>query len=522
MSGQIEWSKWRLISMATHLIQKPGESTWYVRMAVPADVRHAFGGRTKLIKTTGTSNKSEAMNRRLPILAQWKADIAAAREQKLAAREQWRPELAEKAVKLCLQIDAHLLDAAKNPAKGLGGTATEIYARSDKLDQEIQEFLHQAQQLEAQGATGLIERIKAEFQFAGSEQTTMVDSVLRSGTLVQEMMAQLAERKHNLSPTDVSEAREIIKSPATYKPVSPITDRRLEIFRAHRIKEGIAEKTIDQQESKLKKLSDYLRDHGVRLTNETVAAWLETLSVTSKTKAQYLLAGSTFWQWAMKNDVQWKKIQEDQDNPFKEQALPKVRGKAKVEAARKAFTPEQIESLYKAAHGHGNHALCDLIVLGAHTGCRIEELAQLRKESVVKVEGILSFKIEDSKTAAGIREIPVHPAIHTTVKRLMADSIDGYLLPSSSGNKYGIRSDSLSKAFGRVKSAEGFGKQHVFHSVRAMVVTLLLRAGVVGPTVANIVGHETGLVTFDVYDQGASPVQKLDALSKLSFNFTKP
>ncbi|CAM3052462.1 DUF6538 domain-containing protein [Pseudomonas plecoglossicida] len=505
--------------MATYLIQKPGESTWYVRMAVPADVRKAFGGRTKLIKTTGTSNKAEAMNRRLPILAQWKSDIAAAREQKLAAREQWRPELADGAVKLGHQIDAHLLDAAKNPPKGLGGTAAEVYARSDRLDQEIQEFLHQAQRLEELGASGLVDRIKADFHFAEAEETTMVDSVLRSGALVQEVIVQLAERKHRLSPLEAAEAREIVKSPATYKPVSPITDRRLETFRTQRVKEGIAQKTIDQQESKLKKLSDYLRDQGKPLTNETVAAWLETLSVTSKTKAQYLLAGSTFWQWAMKNDAQWKNLQEGLENPFKEQALPKVRGRAKVEAARKAFTTEQIESLYKVALGLGNQTLCDLIELGAHTGCRIEELAQLRQESVMKVEGVLSFKIEDSKTAAGIREIPVHPAIQTTVERLIKDSADGFLLPASSGNKYGIRSDSLSKAFGRLKTAEGFGKHHVFHSVRAMVVTLLLRAGVVGPTVANIVGHETGLVTFDVYDEGASPEQKLNALNKLSYSF---
>lgn len=106
------------------------------------------------------------------------------------------------------------------------------------------------------------------------------------------------------------------------------------------------------------------------------------------------------------------------------------------------------------------------------------------------------------------------------VDRLISKSTDGFLLPSSAGNKYGIRSDSLSKAFGRLKTTQGFGKQHVFHSVRAMVITLLLRSGVPGPTVANIVGHETGLVTFDVYDEGASPRQKLDALSNLSFPFS--
>ncbi|WP_340141204.1 DUF6538 domain-containing protein [Pseudomonas poae] len=76
--------------MATHLVQKPSESTWYVRMAVPADVRLAFGGRAKLIKTTGTSNKAEAMDKRLPILAQWKADIKAARDSKADSGDEWR------------------------------------------------------------------------------------------------------------------------------------------------------------------------------------------------------------------------------------------------------------------------------------------------------------------------------------------------------------------------------------------------------------------------------------------------
>lgn len=505
--------------MATHLVQKPGESTWYVRMTVPADVRHAFGGRVKLIKTTGTSNKAEAMDKRLPILAQWKADIKAAKELKRTARDQWRPEIADKGLTLQKQIDAALLDAIKNPPKGAGGTAAEIYARSAKLEEDIKAFLQDAQQLELQGATGLVDRLRIDLDLQ-SEPITMVDAVMRSAQTVQGMMVQLAERRHGLSSLELEEAQELIQAPTTYKPVSPITDRRLEQFRAHRVKDGIAAKTIDQQESKLTKLSGYLRDQGSPLTGTTIAKWLETLNLTSKTKAQYLLAGSTFWRWAMKNDARWLELHLGLDNPFKGQELPKVRGKAKAEAARKAFTQEQIEYLYGVAHAEGNQTLCDLIMLGAHTGCRIEEIAQLRKESVVKVEGVLSFKIDDSKTVAGIRQIPVHPSLTATVDRLIANSTDDFLLPSSAGNKYGIRSDSLSKAFGRLKTAQGFGKHHVFHSARSMVVTLLLRSGVPGPTVANIVGHETGLVTFDVYDEGASPKQKLDALCNLSFNFS--
>ncbi len=507
--------------MATHLVQKPGESTWYVRMAVPADVRHAFGGRTKLIKTTGTSNRAEAMNRRLPILAQWKADIAAAREQKLNAGDQWK--VAQHQVGLTIQSQrAEAANLLFTPID-LNSPPPEPPKRSPAL---IQEFRQYADDFRADGQNEFADRLSNHAdKFAAAIEKGMTSTVAME--LQNDLLAIQADGEafikayeYHLSDEEHKEAKAIAHNPKIYKPVSPITDGRLDKFRAQRVKDCIANKTIDQQESKLKKLSNYLRDQGKPLSNETVADWLESLNVASKTKSQYLLAGSTFWQWAMKNDAHWKELHQGQDNPFKDQALPKLSGKAKVAAARKAFTPEQIESLYKVAKTQNNQTLCDLITLGAHTGCRIEELAQLRKECVVKIEGVLSFKIEDSKTAAGIREIPVHSAIKTTVERLIKDSGDGFLLPASSGNKYGIRSDSLSKAFGRVKTAEGFGKQHVFHSVRAMVITLLLRAEVVGPTVANIVGHETGIVTFDIYDEGASPQQKLKALEKLSFNFT--
>ncbi|MNG19718.1 Phage integrase family protein [compost metagenome] len=102
------------------------------------------------------------------------------------------------------------------------------------------------------------------------------------------------------------------------------------------------------------------------------------------------------------------------------------------------------------------------------------------------------------------------------MERLRSESKDGYLIPSDSKNKYGIRSDALSKAFGRLKEAHGYGRQHVFHSIRKTVITQLVRAGIPGTLIAELVGHETGTVTFDVYSQGASSAQKLDAISKLS------
>jgi integrase len=248
---------------------------------------------------------------------------------------------------------------------------------------------------------------------------------------------------------------------------------------------------------------------------DAVTAWLDGMDLSSKTKVQYLLAGSMFWKWACKHDAQWRESYKNHVNPFANHDMPQLKGKARKDAARKAFTIEELGTLHAAATKQGLNTLADLILLGSYTGARIEELCQLRTENLIKVEGVRSFDITDSKTAAGIRVVPVHPALSDLVTRLAAESKDEYLVPSKSRNKYGIRSDALSKAFGRLKTSLNFGPQHVFHSIRGSAITHLHRADVPDRLIQELVGHETGTVTFDVYSQGASAKQKLAAISKL-------
>lgn len=248
---------------------------------------------------------------------------------------------------------------------------------------------------------------------------------------------------------------------------------------------------------------------------DMVAEWLDSLAVSAKTKAQYINAGTTFWKWAMKYDAQWRENFKGAPNPFENHDLPVLKGKAKADSQRLDFTLPELSRLHLAASTEGHHALADLILLGTYTGGRIEELCQLRAEHVIDADGVQSFDITDSKTVAGIRVVPVHPTLTTLVQRLIADSRDGYLVPSDSRNKYGNRSDLHSKAFGRLKKSLGFSDRHVFHSIRKTVITQLVRADVSGPLIAELVGHETGTVTFDTYSQGASAAQKLMAISKI-------
>lgn len=486
--------------------------TWHVRLEIPADVRKAFGGRRILSKSLGTGHRSEAMNLRLPYLAQWKNEIAAARSQARAAKENWRPELATRSTSLDKHIDSHLLATLKKaPPERKAVSPDDIERDKQELFNGMSDLYVKALHWEAQGATGIVDALTALFE---QPSTTPLEGVQRAAATTREISTRLATAKYSLTPTEVAEAETIYTVPTSYKPKSPITKARLAAFREVR-EQSVALRNVDQQESKLKKLSSYLAETGKPLDFDTVAKWLDSLGVESKTKAQYITAGSTFWKWAMKYDAQWREDFKGAVNPFDHHELPQLRGKAKADTQRVDFTLSELAQLHTAAITEGNGALADLILLGTYTGARIEELCQLRTENVVTDDGVQSFDITDSKTVAGIRVVPVHPALTHLVQRLMTDSQDGYLVPSDSKNKYGNRSDLHSKAFGRLKKSQGFGPRHVFHSIRKTAITQLVRAEVSGPLIAELVGHETGTVTFDIYSQGASAVQKLTAISKI-------
>ncbi|OAK57781.1 integrase [Pseudomonas putida] len=465
--------------MANNLEQQGG--TWHVRLAIPADVQKAFGGRKVLSKSLETGQRSEAMNRRLPYLAQWKAEIAAARAQAKAPKEDWRPKLAAFSEQHLADFNARVLNAV-SPA---GAKKLPI---PSLVDNEL---------------SCLIGDYPAD-----------VPTLMRISDQSRQFATALITYGHDLTTAEQDEANAIALDPTHYKPKSPITKARLAEFRTVREK-SVAAKNVDQQESKLQKLSAFLAETGKPLDFDSIATWLDSLGVASKTKAQYINAGATFWKWAMKYDVKWREDFKGAANPFENHDLPQARGREKADAQRQDFSLADLAKLHNAAQAKGLDTLADLILLAAYTGARIEELCQLSTENVVTVEQVPSFDIVDSKTVAGIRAVPVHPALIELVQRLMDKSQDGFLVPSTSKNKYGNRSDLYSKAFGRLKKSLGFGDRHVFHSIRKTAITQLVRADVPGPLIAELVGHETGTMTYDIYSQGASAAQKLAAISKI-------
>lgn len=483
--------------MADNLIQKKGESTWYVRLAVPADVQSKLGCKV-LIQSLKTGLRSEAMTRRLSVLAEWKSQIETARTGKPLPRD-WQDSFAAS-----LEAVDTVTKWSKAARIGVDiPLPVPIPSRA-----EVQMFMD-----ENEGFADVMKVLVQKASQAPMGQFKLSDEI---GEVFKAAVAQRLQTTYTPNADQKEELRMIAAGDSARKARSPITAQRIATFRQYREARNVATKTIDQQQSKLEKLSAYLTKEGKPLDFDTVSEWLDSLKLASKTLTQYLLAGNVFWKWAMKHDTRWREDFKGKANPFEAHELPQTRGKERADRQRKDFQPKEIAELHAAALAADHTTLADLILLGAYTGARIEELCQLRVEHLIEPDGIASFDIVDSKTAAGIRVVPVHPALTRIVERLKNDSKDGFLIPSDSRNKYGIRSDALSKAFGRLKEAHGYGAQHVFHSIRKTVITQLHRASVQGPLIAELVGHETGTVTFDVYSQGASSTQKLEAISKLN------
>jgi integrase len=157
-----------------------------------------------------------------------------------------------------------------------------------------------------------------------------------------------------------------------------------------------------------------------------------------------------------------------------------------------------------------------LIFIAAYSGARIEELCSLKKEHINL--DTKSMKIVDAKTKSGERQIPIHSAILRLVTSLMNSSEDKeYLLPNLGKDKYDRRSNGVGKRFTRLKTSHGYGKVHVFHSIRKTFTTALENAGVAENITADIVGHKMQTMTYGLYSGGTTLDVKREAIEKLKY-----
>ncbi|UVL15909.1 site-specific integrase [Pseudomonas atacamensis] len=482
--------------MPDNLIQKKGESTWYVRMAVPVDVQHKLGVKV-LIQSLKTGLRKEAMDARLPILAGWKARIKMARDG-IPLPEGWQDEIR--------LLDTNLGQIFKNQKLALVGAADSALP---PLNQTIEARMKSSPKFVSAFESYVREHLKEGL--AGK--VRLLDDMSKT---FQSMIPQILGRQFNLPDAQLEEVTKLLLDPSNHKIRSPITTARMKAFREFREARSTNTKHIDQQVSRMERLSKFLNEKGLPLNFDAVDEWLKSMNRSPATLGQHLMAGTALWNWAMKYDAVWREEYKDKINPFTGHDLPQGGGSETAGQDREIYTRDDALKLRQAALANKDQPLSDLIMFGWYTGARIEELCRLSKNSVITVDGIRCFDFPKSKSKASKRVVPIHPNLLPIVDRLCKDSIDNFLIPTESSDKYDKRSHAISKAFGRLRTAAGFSKLHVFHSFRHTVITELIRGDVPEHLAKELVGHETGSVMHDVYSKGSSTAQKLAAISKLA------
>lgn len=230
--------------------------------------------------------------------------------------------------------------------------------------------------------------------------------------------------------------------------------------------------------------------------------------LSAKTINRYAMALSMVWQYA-----------EDRDgyqgaNPWTRQSRPTAKRRGSSETSKRGFKPAEIADLLE--HGASPVPANDvpstlrwLTLIGAYSGMRLNEICELDVDDVKDTGGILFFDLTEAKTEAGVRCVPVHSKILAAGFREYISNVKtGALWPGlKPGGPDGKKSWYVSKRFTDYRRALKLvdldpttGRDRLdYHSLRRSAVTALKRAGIPEHDVAEVVGHEHPRVTFGVY-----------------------
>lgn len=190
-----------------------------------------------------------------------------------------------------------------------------------------------------------------------------------------------------------------------------------------------------------------------------------------------------------------------EDNPAENRAL--LTKKQRLKGGYALFEKEEIRAIFNSQF-YKEQILKDkdysvAVIIGLFTGCRIGEITSLKKEQFkISENGTNYIVIRDSKTLAGIREVPLHPAIFNRIKRFVdskTDKIFKYVEKDGKGT-----GNAVGKKFARnIESARITRDKLVFHSLRKFVNNELMHNGVSLENRCQFIGHEIDNVNISVY-----------------------
>ncbi|MEG1767057.1 MAG: tyrosine-type recombinase/integrase, partial [Comamonas sp.] len=179
--------------------------------------------------------------------------------------------------------------------------------------------------------------------------------------------------------------------------------------------------------------------------------------------------------------------------------------KQRLKGGYAIFEKEEIELFFKSQffkeQKEKDPDYTNAVILGLFTGCRIGEITNLKKEQFkVSSKGVDYITIRDSKTLAGIREVPLHPWVFNRIKSFIdgkTDKIFKYIEKEGKGT-----GNAVGKKFARNIESAGITRDKlVFHSLRKFVNNELLKNKVSLEHRCQLIGHELENVNVSIYTE---------------------
>jgi integrase len=162
--------------------------------------------------------------------------------------------------------------------------------------------------------------------------------------------------------------------------------------------------------------------------------------------------------------------------------------------------------------------LAELMIVGMFTGMRLDEIASLTGSQVKRQDGVAFIQVEDAKTPAGNRQVPLHRQIAWLADRAKAAGpkrIWTRFNPEGPGKKAGA---DAGREFSRFKQMRGFtSRQKAFHSFRKNVTRIMERAGVPENEWAQVFGHERGFTYGRYNPDGITLKRKAEIIGLISY-----
>lgn len=181
-----------------------------------------------------------------------------------------------------------------------------------------------------------------------------------------------------------------------------------------------------------------------------------------------------------------------------------------------AWETEELKALFNPPPKRGD--LAEVMLVGLYTGMRLNEIASLRGDQVREEEGVTYIQVEDAKTPAGNRQVPLHPELgwlKTRAEKAGPKRIWTNFNLEGPGKKAGA---DAGREFSRFKQGKGFNSRiKAFHSFRKNVTRQMERARVPENEWAQVLGHEKGFTYGRYNPDGITLAQKAEIIARIAY-----